>query len=131
MSAKRDHLNRPYYTVRVNGFFIQYPEDDPRLLSGFEPDFPLHHEIDWSDYQDYRRPFDAYAQEYSEDWDDDDANSFDDEDYSDEEYYSDLLDDYEEYDDCGKYEEFLRWEQFCFSNLDIIERLEQLLAHPN
>ena len=119
VSIKRDYLNRRCYSVCVNGYFIQYREDDSRLLSGFEPDFPPHEAIDWSDY---RPPVDSYSPEQLQAWEAEIEELDEEERQSqlceawEEPGYSDLAEQWEQQQQEEK--AFLAWEQFCFTEFE-------------
>jgi hypothetical protein len=109
----------------VDGYFLKIGEGDSRLLTGFEPDFPDHDQIDWSDYH----PIDVDSEEHLQDWEmEQDAQQ---QDNQVEAFFQDWQDAYDERaKDDEEYQAFLEWERQCFGGLVSEEQLAlPLMAH--
>jgi hypothetical protein len=52
ISITRNHLNERCYNLHSRGLSMTIRDSDPNLLTGFEPDFPPNHEIDWRGYRE-------------------------------------------------------------------------------
>jgi hypothetical protein len=52
ISLTRNHLNERCYNIHGRGLSMTIRDSDPSLLTGFEPDFPPNHEIDWRVYRE-------------------------------------------------------------------------------
>lgn|SRR6476646_8949441 len=52
ISITRNHLNKRCYNIHGRGLSMTIQDSDPNLLTGFEPDFPPNHEVDWRGYRE-------------------------------------------------------------------------------